>query len=41
MAEKAADWQPWLEEWGWQRVAGPIVDEVHEQLTKLDEADPK
>jgi NhaP-type Na+/H+ or K+/H+ antiporter len=41
LAEKAADWQPWLEEQGWQRVAGPLADEVHDQLDKLDEAAPK
>lgn len=41
LAEKTAEWQQWLEEQGWQRVAGPVVDEVHEQLSALDEADPQ
>jgi len=41
LAEKAAEWQPWLEEQGWQRVAGPVVDEAHEKLSALDEADPQ
>ena len=35
LAEKAPDWQPWLEEHGWVRVAGPVAD-VDEELAKLD-----
>ncbi len=37
LAKKTAEWQPWLEDQGWERVAGPVLDEVHEQLSALDE----
>jgi NhaP-type Na+/H+ or K+/H+ antiporter len=36
LAERAEDWQAWLEERGWQRVAGPVAQGVGEQLKQLD-----
>jgi NhaP-type Na+/H+ or K+/H+ antiporter len=41
LAEKAEEWQPWLEARGWQRVAGPVAHQVHEQLGQMDGVDSR